>query len=57
MALVKRPKEVPNFVFEALPALIRDGQVALVPQIGYQGAGFGGLKAEVLPIVRRLIIH
>jgi tRNA(Ile)-lysidine synthase len=56
-AQVKRPKEVPNFVFKTLPALIRDGQVALVPHIGYRGAGFSGLKAEVMPLSRHLIIH
>jgi tRNA(Ile)-lysidine synthase len=57
VAQVKRPKNVPNFVFKALPALIREGQVALVPHIGYRGAGFSGLKAEVVPLVRHLIIH
>jgi hypothetical protein len=47
---VKRPRDLPDFVFRALPALVRKGQVALVPQIGYRRPGSGGVKAEVSPL-------
>jgi tRNA(Ile)-lysidine synthase len=47
---VKRPRDLPDFVFRALPALVRKGKVALVPQIGYRRPGSGGVKAEVSPL-------
>jgi tRNA(Ile)-lysidine synthase len=49
-AQVKRPKNLPDFVFRTLPALISNGEVALVPQIGYSRPGLNqGVRAEVLP--------
>jgi hypothetical protein len=46
---VKKPKDLPDFVFLTLPALSRKGRVLLVPQIGYSRPGSSGLRAEVLP--------
>jgi tRNA(Ile)-lysidine synthase len=47
---VMRPRQLPDFVFKALPALIRGRRVALVPQIGYRGAVKGKFGAEVRPV-------
>lgn len=47
---VKRPKNLPDFVFKALPALMSNGQVAMVPQIGYSRPGLdNGVRVEVVP--------
>jgi tRNA(Ile)-lysidine synthase len=47
---VKRPKNLPDFVFKALPALMSNGHVAMVPQIGYSRPGLGsGSGAEIVP--------
>lgn len=47
---VVRPRQLPDFVFRALPALISGRRVALVPQIGYRGAVKGKFGAEVRPV-------
>ena len=48
---VARPRQLPDFVFKALPALVSgEGRVALVPQIGYRGAIKGKFRAEVRPV-------
>jgi tRNA(Ile)-lysidine synthase len=47
---VTRPKQLPDFVFKALPALIRGRRVALVPQIGYRATIKGKFRAEVRPV-------
>ena len=49
---VKRPKDLPDFVFRTLPALLRHGRIVLVPQIGYSGPRSGGFRAEVLPLAQ-----
>jgi tRNA(Ile)-lysidine synthase len=47
---VKRPKNLPDFVFKALPAVVSNGQVAMVPHIGYSRPGLSsGLRVEVMP--------
>jgi tRNA(Ile)-lysidine synthase len=49
---VKRPKNLPDFVFKTLPALTSKGQVALVPQLGYSRPGASpAVKAEVVPLL------
>jgi tRNA(Ile)-lysidine synthase len=47
---VARPKSLPDFVFKALPALVKNGKVALVPQIGYRARGDEKSRAEILPV-------
>lgn len=47
---VARPKSLPDFVFKTLPALVKNGKVALVPQIGYRAPGAEKSRAEVLPV-------
>ncbi|MGH6873716.1 MAG: tRNA lysidine(34) synthetase TilS [Aestuariivirgaceae bacterium] len=48
---VKRPKNLPEFVFRTLPALVAGEEIALVPHLGYsRGDLGGGTRAEVAPI-------
>jgi tRNA(Ile)-lysidine synthase len=54
---VKRPKNLPEFVFRTLPALVAGDEIALVPHIGYSRGDLGGkVRAEVAPVTG-LIIH
>jgi tRNA(Ile)-lysidine synthase len=49
--LVKRPKNLPEFVFRTLPALVVGDDVALVPHIGYSRPGLEGrARAEVTSV-------
>ena len=48
---VKRPKNLPEFVFRTLPALVAGDEIALVPHIGYSRGDLGGkARAEVMPV-------
>jgi hypothetical protein len=48
---VKRPKNLPEFVFRTLPALVAGEEIALVPHIGYSRRDLGGtVRAEVAPV-------
>lgn len=48
---VKRPKNLPEFVFRTLPALVAGDEIALVPHIGYSRSDLGGkARAEVVPV-------
>jgi tRNA(Ile)-lysidine synthase len=48
---VKRPKNLPEFVFRTLPALVAGDEIALVPHLGYSRVDLGGkVRAEVAPI-------
>jgi tRNA(Ile)-lysidine synthase len=47
---VTRPRQLPDFVFKALPALISGDRLALVPQIGYRGGIKGKFSAVVQPV-------
>jgi tRNA(Ile)-lysidine synthase len=47
---VERPKDLPDFVFKTLPALLRKGEVALVPLIGYRQPKLKGIEVEVEPL-------
>jgi tRNA(Ile)-lysidine synthase len=49
-SLVERPKDLPDFVFKSLPALLRKGKVALVPLIGYRQPRLRGVEVEVEPV-------
>ena len=51
-AKVERPPSLPAFVFETLPAVIRDGEVAAVPHLGYRrDSPEGAVLAEVRPSI------
>lgn len=51
---IKRPRRLPNFVFQTLPALMSAGEIALVPQLRYCRPGFNGPEtAEVRPLFGR----
>src|SRR5688572_8376380 len=54
---VTRPRQLPDFVFKALPALVSGGRVALVPQIGYRGGIKGKYSAEVQPVSLPAVIN
>jgi tRNA(Ile)-lysidine synthase len=48
---VKRPKNLPEFVFRTLPALVAGEEIALVPHIGYSRGDLGtSARAEVAPV-------
>jgi tRNA(Ile)-lysidine synthase len=48
---IKRPKNLPEFVFRTLPALVAGDEIALVPHIGYRRSDLGGkARAEVVPV-------
>lgn len=48
---IKRPARLPDFVFQALPALMSAGEIALVPQVSYCRPGFNGPEmAKVRPL-------
>jgi tRNA(Ile)-lysidine synthase len=48
---VKRPKNLPEFVFRTLPALVAGDEIALVPHLGYSRVDLGRkVRAEVAPV-------
>ena len=53
---VKRPKNLPEFVFRTLPALVAGDEIALVPHLGYSRGDLGGkARADVAPVTGSLI--
>jgi tRNA(Ile)-lysidine synthase len=51
-ARLERPPSLPAFVFETLPAVIHDGEVAAVPHLGYRRDGpEGAVLADVRPSI------
>ena len=49
---LERPESLPAFVFETLPAIVHDGEVAAVPHLGYRrDRPEGAVLAEVQPSI------
>lgn len=52
--VVSRPKGLPQFVFETLPALLSEGEILLVPQLSYRREGAkSAISATVRTAIRR----